>query len=82
LGLQAQSDAAREVFPIRVTQGRLRLVSYLHCSSNLQQQTNRSASPTNYGGCQSPTACKINKTKGNSENKVFGERTKSKTEQK
>jgi hypothetical protein len=69
LGPQAQSDVAREVFPhkgglLPNSQGSLRLVPYLHSSSNLQQQTNSSASPTNYGGCQSPTARKINKTKG------------------
>jgi hypothetical protein len=34
---------------------------------------NNFASPTNYGGCQAPTARKINKTKGNNENKVFGD---------
>jgi hypothetical protein len=33
--------------------------------------TNNFASPTNCGGCQAPTACKINKTKVNSENNVF-----------
>jgi hypothetical protein len=47
------------------------LVPFLHSLSNLQQQTNSSASPTNCGGFQAPTARKINKTKGNSENKVF-----------
>jgi hypothetical protein len=29
-------------------------------------------SPTNYGGYQAPIARKINKTRGNSDNKVFG----------
>jgi hypothetical protein len=38
-----------------------------------QWWTNNFASPTNYGGCQSPIACKINKTKENSENKIFGD---------
>jgi hypothetical protein len=47
------------------------LVSFLHSSSNLQQQTKISVFPTNCGGCKAPTARKINKTKGNSENKVF-----------
>jgi hypothetical protein len=42
----------------------LRLVPYLHSSSNLQHQTNSSPSLTNCGDCQSPTDRKINKTKG------------------
>jgi hypothetical protein len=46
------------------SQESLRLVPYLRSSSNLQQQTNSSAPPTNCGGCQSPIARKINKTKG------------------
>jgi hypothetical protein len=46
------------------SRGSLRLVPYLCSSSNLQQQRNSSAFPTNCGGYQSPTGRKINKTKG------------------
>jgi hypothetical protein len=86
MALQAQSDAAREVFARKSDLGllsysreSLRLIPYLCSSSNLQQQINSYASPTNCGGCQSPTARKINKTKGNRKNKVSGERTESKS---
>jgi hypothetical protein len=34
---------------------------------------NSSVSPTNCGGCETPTTHKINKTKGNYKNKVFGD---------
>jgi hypothetical protein len=52
------------------------LVPYVRSSSNLQQQTNSFASPTNFGVCESPTACNINKTKGKV-GQDFCERTES-----
>jgi hypothetical protein len=79
LGLQAQSDVAREVSPqgdsglLSNSRRSLRLVPFPRSSNNLQQWTNNFASPINCGSCQAQTACKINKTEGNSENMVFGD---------
>jgi hypothetical protein len=69
LRIQARSDAAREVFPTKVTQSLYRtlrdteVVPFLHSSSNLQHQTNNFVSPTNCGGCQAQTAHKCTKPK-------------------
>jgi hypothetical protein len=58
--------------------GRLRLAPFHHFLSNLQQQTNAQLTVVVVNHWQ---LAKINKTKENSENKVIGERTKSKIEQ-
>jgi hypothetical protein len=69
LELQAQSDAAKEVFPTRVTQGFIsnsqRKIWFfiLYSSSNLATLNNIFVSSTNMSGYQIVTACNFNKTK-------------------